>query len=78
MAQGKCHYYDLPELRLRDLQSLLSFRKRLKKQVHSYRVRIRNNWWLSISRNWTVSGTTRGGEARWQRSRDREAWAAGL
>jgi transposase len=43
VGQGKCHYYDLPELRLRDLRSLLLFRKRLKKQLHSCRVRIRNN-----------------------------------
>jgi len=43
VAQGKSHYYDLPELRLRDLRSLLLLRKRLKKQVHSCRVRIRNN-----------------------------------
>lgn len=43
VAQGKCHYYDLPEIRLRDLRSLLLFRKRLKKQQHSCRVRIRNN-----------------------------------
>ena len=28
VAQGKCHYYDLPELRLRDLRSLLLFRKK--------------------------------------------------
>lgn len=43
VAQGKCHYYDLPELRLRDLRSLLLFRRRLRKQLHSCRVRIRNN-----------------------------------
>jgi transposase len=43
VAQGKCHYYDLPELRLRDLRSLLLYRRRLKKQLHSCRVRIRNN-----------------------------------
>lgn len=43
VAQGKCHYYDLPEIRLRDLRSLLLLRKRLKKQQHSCRVRIRNN-----------------------------------
>ena len=43
VAQGKCHYYDLPDQRLRDLRSLLLLRKRLKKQVHSFRVRIRNN-----------------------------------
>ena len=43
VAQGKCQYYDLPEQRLRDLCSLLLLRKRLKKQEHSGRVRIRNN-----------------------------------
>jgi transposase len=43
VAQGKCQYYDLPERRLRDLRSLLLLRKRLKKQEHSCRVRIRNN-----------------------------------
>ena len=43
VSQGKCHYYDLPELRLRDLRSLLLYRRRLKKQLHSCRVRIRNN-----------------------------------
>lgn len=43
VAQGKCHYYDLPEMRLRGLRSLLLVRKRLKKQLHGCRVRIRNN-----------------------------------
>jgi transposase len=43
VAQGKCHYYDLPEQRLRDLRSLLLLRRRLKKQLHGTRVRIRNN-----------------------------------
>jgi transposase len=43
VSQGKCQYYDLPEIRLRDLRSLLLLRKRLKKQLHSCRVRIRNN-----------------------------------
>jgi transposase len=43
ISQGKCHYYDLPDMNLRDLRSLLLFRKRLRKQLHSCRVRIRNN-----------------------------------
>jgi transposase len=43
VSQGKCQYYDWPEPRLRDLRGLLLFRKRLKKQVHSWRVRIGNN-----------------------------------
>ena len=65
VAQGKCHYYDLPELRLRELRSLLSFRKRLKKQVHSCRVRIRNNlvaqYFPELDRFWN---NVRGGEPR--------------
>jgi len=43
VAQGKCHYYDLPDQRLRDMRSLLLLRKRLKKQFHGVRVRIGNN-----------------------------------
>jgi transposase len=43
LSQAKCHYYDLPDIRLRDIRSLLLLRKRLKKQLHSSRMRIRNN-----------------------------------
>jgi len=43
IAQGKCQFYDLPDIKLRDLRALLAFRQRLKKQLHSCRVRIRNN-----------------------------------
>ena len=43
VAQGKCQFYDLPDIQLRDLRALLSLRGRLKKQLHSNRVRIRNN-----------------------------------
>jgi len=43
IAQGKCNFYDLPDIAIRDLRSLLLLRKRLKKQLHSCRVRIRNN-----------------------------------
>jgi transposase len=43
VAQGKCHYYDLPEQRLRDLRSLLFLRRRMKKLLHGTRVRVRNN-----------------------------------
>jgi transposase len=42
IAQGKCLYYEYPEEGLRDLRSLLSLKKRLKKQEHGIRVRIRN------------------------------------
>jgi transposase len=43
VAQGKCQFYDLPDTQLRDLRALLSLRGRLKRQLHSSRVRIRNN-----------------------------------
>ncbi len=43
VVQGKCQFYDLPDIGLRDLRALLSVRQRLKKQLHSTRVRIRNN-----------------------------------
>lgn len=42
IAQGKCLYYEYPEADLRDLRSLLSLKRRLKKQEHGARVRIRN------------------------------------
>jgi transposase len=43
ISQGKCLYYEYPEIGLRDLRTLLSLQKKLKKQEHSYRVRIRNH-----------------------------------
>ncbi|MCP4650268.1 MAG: IS110 family transposase [PVC group bacterium] len=43
ISQGKCQYYDFPNMNLRDIRSLLLLRKRLKKQAHSARIRIRNN-----------------------------------
>jgi transposase len=43
ISQGKCLYYDYPSARLRDLRSLLSLKRRVKKQEHSVKVRIRNH-----------------------------------
>jgi len=43
LSQGKCQYYDLPDMNLRDVRSLLLLRTRLMKQQHSARIRIRNN-----------------------------------
>jgi transposase len=43
IAQGKGQFYEYPEMWLRDLRSLLSLKRKLKKQEHSYRVRIRNH-----------------------------------
>jgi len=43
VSQGKFMYYDYPVLPLRDLRNLLSLKRRLKKQEHGLKVRIRNN-----------------------------------
>jgi transposase len=43
ISQGKCLYYDYPSMPLRDLRDLLSLKRRLKKQEHGTRVRIRNH-----------------------------------
>ncbi len=42
IAQGKCLYYDCPGEELRSLRGLLSLKRRLKKEEHGLRVRIRN------------------------------------
>ncbi len=43
ISQGKFMYYDHPILPLRDLRNLLSLKRRLKKQEHGIKVRIRNH-----------------------------------
>ena len=43
ISQGKCLYYNYPPIGLRDLRNLLSLKRRLKKQEHGTRVRIRNH-----------------------------------
>lgn len=43
ISQGKCLFYDSPEESIVELRSLLSLRKRLKKEEHSLRMRIRNS-----------------------------------
>jgi transposase len=43
ISQGKCLYYDYPSIPMRDLRNLLSLKRRLKKQEHGTRVRIRNH-----------------------------------
>ena len=42
ISQGKCLFYDYPSENVRDLRNLLSLKRRLKKQDHSLRMRIRN------------------------------------
>ena len=43
ICQGKCLYYDYPSASINQLRELLSLRRRLKKEEHSLRMRIRNN-----------------------------------
>ncbi|MCJ7715876.1 MAG: IS110 family transposase, partial [Anaerolineales bacterium] len=43
MSQGKCQFYEYPDEDLLSLRSLLSLRKRLKKEEHRLRMQIRNN-----------------------------------
>ena len=43
ISQGKCLYYDYPAMPLKDLRNLLSLKRRLKKQEHGTKVRIRNH-----------------------------------
>ncbi len=43
ISQGKCLYYEHPSAELRGLRGLLSLKRRLKKQEHGYKVRIRNH-----------------------------------
>jgi transposase len=42
ISQGKCIYYEWPDPKVRDLRSLFSLKRRLKKEEHGLRVRIRN------------------------------------
>jgi transposase len=43
ISQGKCLFYEYPPMELRELRSLLSLKRRLKKLEHGAKVRIRNH-----------------------------------
>jgi hypothetical protein len=43
ISQGKCLFYEYPPMPLRELRSLVSLKRRLKKQEHGLRARIRNH-----------------------------------
>ncbi len=43
ISQGKCLYYEYAPILLKDLRGLLSLKRRLKKQEHGLRIRIRNS-----------------------------------
>lgn len=42
ISQGKCQFYEYPAMGIRDLRDLLMLKRKLRKQEHGYRVRIRN------------------------------------
>ena len=43
ISRGRCLYYDDPSEQIKDVRELLSLRKRLKREEHSLRMRIRNS-----------------------------------
>ena len=43
VSRGRCLYYDFPSPNIIELRGLLSLRRRLKREEHSLRMRIRNN-----------------------------------
>lgn len=43
IAQGKCLYYEYPDMALRNLRTLLALKRRVKKHEFGYRVRIKNH-----------------------------------
>jgi transposase len=43
ISQGKCMFYETPDSRICEIRNLLGLRRRLKKQEHSFRMRIRNS-----------------------------------
>ncbi len=43
ISQGKCLFFEYPPLELRELRGLLSLKRRLKRQEHGLRARIRNH-----------------------------------
>ena len=43
ISQGKCQFYEYPDINIRELRNQLSLKKRFKKQEHGLMVRIRNN-----------------------------------
>ena len=69
ISQGKCLYYEYPSAGLRGLRGLLSLKRRLKKQEHGYRVRIRNHliaqYYPEMDRDWERLGAAGLSIVRW-------------
>jgi transposase len=69
MSQGKCLFYEFPVGPLQDLRNLLSLKRRLKREEHGYRVRIRNHlvakYFPELDRYYDQSETTALAIVRW-------------
>ena len=69
ISQGKCLFYEYPPMALRELRSLLSLKRRLKKQDHGLKVRIRNHllaqYFPELDRYFAQSGSEGMEIVRW-------------
>jgi transposase len=69
MSQGKCLFYEFPVGGLQGLRNLLSLKRRLKREEHGYRVRIRNHlvakYFPELDRYYDQSETTALAIVRW-------------
>ena len=69
ISQGKCLFYEYPPMALRDLRNLLSLKRRLKKQEHGVKVRIRNHllaqYFPELDRYYGQSGSEGLAIVRW-------------
>ena len=69
VSRGRCLFYEYPSSDLRDLRVLLSLKRRLKRQEHGYRVRIRNHllarYFPELDRLWSHSEEENLAIVRW-------------
>jgi len=69
ISQGKCLFFEYPPMALRELRSLLSLKRRLKKGEHGLRVRIRNHllaqYFPEMDRYFARSGSEGLAMVRW-------------
>jgi transposase len=69
VSQGKCLFYEFPVGVLSDLRNLLSLKRRLKKEEHRYRMRIRNHlvakYFPELDRYYEQSESTALAVVRW-------------
>jgi len=69
ISQGKCLFYDYPALQLRELRSLVSLKRRFKKQEHGIKARIRNHllatYFPELDRYYGQSGSDGLAVVRW-------------